>query len=659
LPVGPGRPQQQSSGERFGDFMKIVTSLREFGFFMKTPLAILQVFLALIFAISNTNETYFVEITDLDYSWIFMVNHFFHKQYQHGKDIIFNFGPMGFLFSSIYYYDVQNAKYVIGIIYHLILFYCAFFILRINTIFRFSVIFILILGMGFFYSANIILPAIIITYHEVMRNRKELPACAISILLSLLLAVASLVKSSSLILTLPLIGVLTLYRLSIKDYFPVVLISYSLFTTAILLLAGQGIAYWGDFYRGYLDVSLSYNADMGLPASPLYLGLWCACALSVLSSFSLKSSKTVALAVSILGCFLVAYKLSFVRHSTYSYLAFWVLAFVATAQIFSPLARFYGSVHRGLVFGTAIVALVTAVHIVSPFLPEGKAVQDTLTILQRRLSFFWDSNVRDQQRAHNHSEFIAEMTDLRQKFPFKDAVGPIDAYPFDLGLAYSSGLDLATRPAFQAYYATSRLMTERNRDFLATDRAAQSIIFSLLPIDGRFASLEDPLTVRAFRRFYNADQQTPDHLLLVRRATPLAETETCQESVTRLDTPIAVPLVLRDQAVWARVSLTPTALGRVAAFFLGGPPLGLTVATAGGGTQEFRFLRDAGDVGFLLSPALTSLEAAAAFYRGESRSQEAVSQFQVRNRTGEAVIRWFRPEIAVSLCALSWSSPPP
>jgi hypothetical protein len=616
-------------------------------------------FISLFFAIYNTIEIQFINIIGLDYSWIFNLNHFFSENYQHGIDIIFNFGPFGFLFSSVYYPNVQNLKYVLSILYYTILFYSVFYVLRINNLIKFVSISILILSMEFFYSANILLPAILISYHEIIRDHKTLPPYIITILLSLLLAVASLVKSAILILALPILIFVTLYRVVIKDYYPVALAAYCLFTALILSLTGQDFANWVDFYRGYFDVSLSYNADMGLPAPPLYLALWCVGALSVLSSFPLKSTKTITLALLIIGCLLVAYKLSFTRHGSYSYLAFWALAFIGTVQILNPLARFYGWAHRVLILGTAGLALVVALAIALPFQPVGKGLQDMLTILHDRLRFFGDSDFRNQRRLDNRQEFTAMLADLRQKFPFKDAAGPIDAFPFDIGFAYSAGLDLATRPAFQAYYATSRFMTERNHDFLATDRAARSILFSVAPIDGRFAALEDPLSLRAFRRFYQADQQTAEHLLLVRRAKPSVEAETCQDSVSRFDTAIPIPAVLSDQAVWARVSLTPTLVGRIAAFFLGGPTLGLTVSTPAARDQEFRFLRDAGDVGFLLSPGLTSLEAAAAFYRGESRAQDAVSQIRVTNRTGDTIFRWFQPVMTVSLCTLSWSSPAP
>ncbi len=639
--------------------MRRLTSLRDLGLSKKAFVMLSHVLLSIIFAIHNTIEFQNVKVTGLDLSWIFMLNHFFYEKYQHGSNIIFNYGPLGFMFSSGYYLGAEDLKYILSIIYHIILFHCMFFVLKVNTVFRFLWVSIVVFMMAFSFTANIIIPSIIICYHEIIRDHKKLSAYYVSIMLSLLLAVASLVKSSSLVSALPLIIIITLYRFSIRDYYPVVLVSYCFFTGVLLILAGQDVANWGDFYRGYLDVSISYNADMTLPASPFYLGLWCVGVLIVLSSFQIKSLKAITLILCMFVCILVAYKLSFVRHGSYAYLAFWVLYFIATMQIFSPFARFYGLAHRGLVMGTAACSLATSVFIVSSFFPEGIGSANMLTVLQNRLTFFWDAGTREQQKLNNLSAFNEEIADLRLKFPFKDVVGPIDAFPFDLGLAYSTGLDLATRPAFQAYYATSRLMTERNRDFLVTDRAARSIIFSLLPIDGRFPSLEDPLTVRAFRRFYKVDQQTADQLLLVRRETPLAETETCKESLTRLDTPITAPSVSEDQAVWARVSLTPTVLGRLAAFFLKGPTLGLTVTTAGGGTQEFRFLRDAGDVGFLLSPAFISLDAAAAFYRGESRAQDAVSQIQVRNRTGDGVIRWFQPEIAVSLCTLSWSSASP
>ncbi|WP_137918093.1 hypothetical protein [Hydrogenophaga sp. 2FB] len=78
----------------------------------------------------------------------------------------------------------------------------------------------------------------------------------------------------------------------------------------------------------------------------------------------------------------------------------------------------------------------------------------------------------------------------------------------------------------------------------------------------------------------------------------------------------------------------------------------MTIATPMG-SRDFRFLREAGRTGFLLSPALVSTEAAAHFFNAESRPADNVFGLSIQTPSGP--VPWFDPNISVKLCVRSWA----
>jgi len=196
-------------------------------------------------------------------------------------------------------------------------------------------------------------------------------------------------------------------------------------------------------------------------------------------------------------------------------------------------------------------------------------------------------------------------------------------------------------------------MSTRNAAFLASPQAPQSVIFDVTPIDGRYAALEDPLTLGAYRRQYQLDHQASNALLLTRRASPLAQSEQCRTAQVAFDQPVQVPWVGPDQAVWAQIDVASTWVGRILSVLTGPPVLRMTIATPMG-SADYRYLREAGQTGFLLSPALVTTEAAADFFNAESRPEDRVLGLSIQAPSGP--LPWFAPAMSVKLCVLSWET---
>lgn len=592
----------------------------------------------------------------LDLSWHAMLAYAHENKLQHGSQIIFNYGPLSFIESAIYVENTHQEKLLYRATYLLILGIGCFSVLRIRSPWALLAWCGLTLHLLIWRDVYLLLPALLLCHLECRRQQGNVAQLALSLLLAFGAAFACLVKANAMFFTLPAIALASVYRFSVRDYRPIVPVCFVLSVVLLFSLSGQHVSGFVDFVRGYVDVSLAYNADMGLPAPVALQGAFIVgSTVLVATTVRMTNPAGAVLGLLTIGYLLVAYKMGFVRHGANPGASFLALAFVCLVQLWSPSVDALGRHQRRLVVAVAVAAASLVTWITVP-LSQGEFIKGYVHTVRDRIRYVLDPGYGAALNAELGRRQAMALTQARSAIPFADVRGPIDVFPFEFGLAYASGLPIATRPAFQSYFATSRYMSGHNADFLAGPRAPRSVVFSVEPIDGRYAALEDPLTLSAYRRHYQLDRQTPNALLLTRRAAPVAQSEWCRTSEVAFDLPVLIPWVGPDQAVWAEIDITPTWLGRIVSVLSGPPVLSMTMATPTG-SADFRYLREAGQTGFLLSPALVTTAAAADFFKAASRPEDRVVGFSIKAPGGP--IPWHDPQMSVKLCVLSWESAHP
>ncbi|UCU98565.1 hypothetical protein [Acidovorax radicis] len=590
----------------------------------------------------------------LDLSWHAMLGYAHENRLQHGSQIIFNYGPLSFIESGIYFEHTHREKLLYRAAYLLIVGIGCLAVLHIRSAWALLAWCGLTLHLIMWRDVYLLLPALLLCHHECRREQGNAAQLAISLLLAFGAAFACLVKANAMFLTLPAIVLASIYRFTVRDYRPIVPVCFAVSIVLLFWLSGQHVSGFFGFVRGYLDVSLAYGADMGLPAPfALHAAFIVGAAAVVATTLRVTHPASTVLGLLTLGYLLVAYKMGFVRHGAHPGAAFLALAFVCVVHLWGPGGDLLARNKRRVLAAVAVAAASLVTYILAVLLPHGAVIKGYVHVVEHRIRYVVDPGYRAVQDAESRRRYGMALTEARSAIPFVDMEGPIDIFPFEFSLAYASGLPIATRPAFQSYYATSRHMSAHNADFLASPQAPRSVVFSVTPIDGRYAALEDPLTLRAYRQHYQVDRQTPNALLLTRRASPLAQSALCRTSEVGFDLPLLIPWVGPDQAVWAEMDVSTTWLGRIVSVLTGPPILRMTIATPMGST-DFRYLREAGKTGFLLSPALVSTEAAANFFNGESRPEDNVLGLSIHQPS--AAMPWFDEKITVKLCVLSWDS---
>jgi hypothetical protein len=598
---------------------------------------------------------YVASMRGLDLSWHVMLGHAYENKLQHGTDIIFNYGPLSFIESAVYFEQTHAEKLAYRAVFLLVLGLGVFSVLQIRSAWRLLAWCGLTLLLLMLRDVYLLLPALLLVHHECRRPPGHRTQLALSVLLAFGAAFACLVKSNAVFFTVPALVLASLYRFSIKDFWPVVPVSFVLSVFLLFWWSGQDVAFFGEFLFGYLDVSRAHNEDMGLPAPVgLHLAFLVGAAM-VATTLRFHNRTGMVLGALTLGYLLVAYKMGFIRHGEHPEAAFLALAFICTVQLWSASGHFRNNHHRRLVAAVAVsaAAFVASSALFASLLPHGEPLQGYAHVVQHRIRYVLDPTFRAASDTEGQRRYQQALTEARAAMPFDAMEAPVDVFPFEFSLAHASGLPVANRPAFQSYFATSRHMTERNARFLHSERAPRAVILGVAAIDGRYPALEDPLSLSAYRRLYQVDRQSADALLLTRRDAPLAQTRSCRQAEWRFNEPLAIPTVNPDQAVWAEITLKQSGLGHILGLLIGHPAIPMTVATSEG-SRPYRYLREAGEVGFLLSPALVSTEAAILFFKGASRPQDSVRSVSIQQPSDRW--RWFDKDILVNLCVLSWGA---
>jgi hypothetical protein len=207
---------------------------------------------------------------------------------------------------------------------------------------------------------------------------------------------------------------------------------------------------------------------------------------------------------------------------------------------------------------------------------------------------------------HLLREHESAAADIRRMVPLLSLSGTIDVYPFEGGIALAHGLSYRPRPALHSYSAYTPRLSRMDADHLRGPHAPECILFRVRPIDGRFPALDDSLSWPELLTRYEVRGGVASRFLLLGRSprprsyilTHIADLK------GRTGEFVKLPSTAAGRAVWATIDLRPTWRGRAAAVIFKPPTVAMAVRQSGGRTRSYRVLPDLLRAGFILSPVI-------------------------------------------------------
>ena len=611
----------------------------------------------------------------LDPSWTLVQTHGFKHAWQFGADIVFTYGPWGFLATTLYdpatylllmaFWTVLALALAAGILWSVdwnhpiasVLLVSMFWIgLRSGLMGRDGFNAQLFNDPVFFVLA---LLALVFYAHPDRRvARWTVPP------LLALVALSALVKFSFALLGLPVVLLIELTRVARRRFVPVYLVWYLVCVAAFFAAGGQGLTLFPAYVSTSLALAAGYSEAMQLPSVPVevmrFLGL-AACLLLLGGHAEWKYGAwrrgdwrgAALLAAFALFVFLV-FKAGFVRHDAHSLIAWSSLT--AGAALY---AAWYLRLVPSAAWRTGMLGLCLYLTSLAVSVHTLKAQEPASTFLDANFGTgLLDRGVAAARliagERHLPAERDAAIEQIRAAYPMPALPGSVDVYPWNAAIALAHGVDYRPRPVYQSYAVFNARLIAVNRAHLEGDRAPRTIIFDMETIDGRFLPLEEGPLWPAMIARYDVAGAAGRALLLRRRAVArdiaLGSLQTVE---ARWGRPIAVPS--GAPILWATISLEKTVSGKLLNILYKLPGIAIAITTEDGRRRIQRLVPDVARQGFVLTPVVESPRDFASLFEENLVLQASGHRVvQLELLAFSDVTGLYRDAIQITFQGLSW-----
>jgi hypothetical protein len=593
---------------------------------------------------------------ELDDSWRMGLTYFLQQGFTFGRDVIFTYGPLGFLLGRTFTGELLWAHVVWQLLEAVV---AATILLNLSrglagTARFFCLAFFVLFGLGYEDALQTFL--IVLLGWSIIRQLacefERVRVVAPGGFLSLLAAI----KFTNLMLGAFVVGIVIAFALLRRRFTPAWRLA-AVFPGGFLFIwtaCGQPIDAIPSYLLNSLDVSSGYQATMGLPTpfAPFWKALAVIALLLGYVAWFFRTQpdrlRSAALML-ILGAFLyLNWKHGFVRADGHMLGFFYsvlliTVTFPALFREQAPLraARFL------LVPATALS--LWGVHDTLPTIVKyaGNITQEKLV---RNLTALFHPH----ETAQRLRDALAVQRTNAALPQTRAIVGnaSLDVLGFEQGVALFNQFNYTPRPVFQSYSAYTPHLAELNAAFYASSKAPEYALFKLQTIDERPLMLDDSHVLRIFPHFYRFILNENGYQLWRRRAVPPPFDQSLPRPLTQHALAPNTDLPLGDyerQPLWLTVDLRPSLLGRARNFLYKPPLVHLRVTDVDGHDELYRLPLMAARAGFALNPLVTDLAEFIESQGGESKRWIR----QLRLEIEPSDLRYFADTAAVTFSALT------
>ncbi len=551
--------------------------------------------------------TLFRKKGELDGSWAFALHDAFARGRVFGRDVLFTFGPLGFLYRLFYNPHTITTFLATWAVLAAVAWAAlraiaskAFERERDRGVFLLA----LLVALRCPSSADaffLAIPLLLLVHSAYVDDR---PRSLRGVLLLALVSVGSLVKFTALVEGTVVVLAITVADLIAKRR-PLHLVLYPALCGLLWLLAGQPLGAIPGYIRASIGIASGYNEAMSI-TGPSYelVGFGLGASALVLLAIDHEREGPLRRALPRIGGLVLLlwliFKAGFTRHDgthvESATMAFLVGAFAWIAAIGRSLVA-RGRWVRLLV--TSFLVLNTAAWSEHSFVAQtvfasAWGCHTLVTLAHAALG-------KDDLR-RDYGEMNAS---VRSATPLDPPRGSVDVYPVQLALIDAYGLGYAPRPTIQSYVAYTGALSERNARELSGPGAPDAVLFDVLPLDGRYPAEEDARSWPELLARYDVKEETGAFLVLERTPRPRKVNLVPIGHVDATNTEtVAVP---QGGPVWVAIDVAPNVRSSALGFVWKPPEVFLDVKLAGTALPQpgpFRLIPSVARGGFLLSPCI-------------------------------------------------------
>jgi len=517
----------------------------------------------------------------LDTSWMLGLHVAFAAGWRWGHDVVFTYGPLGFLATRLYDPRTRIAMLALWVALAALLWAGVWTLVRRRARHPWSaaawVLVTVCLTRVHPESLWLVLAALLLADRIVAEPFPR----ALRAGLVVALAAGALVKGTDAIAAgLALVGLLADPALPQRTRLGLTLLAVASLLGS-WLLAGQRLADLPAFAAGMREIVAGYGDALGVAGPPRQLVAAIAAAAIVALGWIGPGGRPLGLAprIAFLSLLWLTLRASFVRHDSFH--AILAVAVLGSLGVLAPAL--------GRARASALAAITAAgLFVLGWMSPAALALGPPWAALAPPTA--------------SPAATAAALDAFGRAFPCPALDGSVDVYPYAMAPLLVDGLDWHPRPVWQSYAAFTPRLAAMNASALEGSTAPRHLLVDVAPIDGRLPALDDGPSWPLFWRYYAVRAVGPAFLELSRRdmQRPLREIDLAEEQ-GHLDDPVPIP-ALAGGPLMARLTLSPTWLGWLAGALWRRPSVWITVVTAGGERTDYRLVPGMAAAGFVISP---------------------------------------------------------
>ena len=560
-------------------------------------------------------------IDDIDNAWAQALHIAFSRHWQFGQDIVFTYGPWGFLARG-YYPTTYPVSVIVWVMLSLV-FLCAGWRLAChlsdNRLFSWLWLIgftgVASIPVGNDFDVRLVAWVVLLLFLHFFVEKGAFTATQAMLVVSL--GWLSLVKFTGLmesVLVVALIAVDNIFR---HRRFPWIVPLWAASLLGFWVMAGQHLSSFGPYLSNSWQITSGYTEAMMRTGRT---ETWDVSGFLLLAVLLCTMTGGVAWArlrfwgalplAGLGGTLFIVFKQGYVRQDRHE------VAAVMSLLIISLACLALAGPAKGRKMRQALLLLAGSVLMASSvfgyWLPgNGLWTQWAGTFKPSNLM----GPVTGVFTGHLRSDYEKNLATIREEYPVPPMKGGADLYSCFQTILFAHGLPYQPRPVIQSYSAYTPELARLNAAHLQTDRAAGNLLFAIEPIDGRFPALDDGLSWPELLTRYDL-RGTSDalgtYLFLSRSAAPREYHLTpLQDTSARWGEPVTPPSATAGP-IWVEIEIKKTLIGTVVSALYKPPVLVLTVSLRDNGQQDFRMVPAMARGGFLLSPVIGDNQAFAA-----------------------------------------------
>lgn len=581
---------------------------------------------------------------DVDSSLSQVLNYANERGLQHGKDLVFTYGPLGFL--TFFYFSPHTP--VLRLVVDVALSFTAaagisLVAWRMRLVWRWLLLLVCAwVGANVWPRTDWLINCGLLGWGLlcfVESGRRLIGSATVFVLLG---AFAALSKASFLVLVGVGITFISMNQLNQRRWRLGVGMLMGFLTVYFLgwVLAGQRLGNWGTYFRNSLAMIQGYNATLGWEGAEFVRAAgwklaWCLPGIVLLRTLTAFTSTSARRRWRRfwLTLFVGWLTYAFWKHGWVRVDPFHVKMFLGSVAVVALAMEVLPSANQAAKFIARACGLVGCLialgAIESLYLPSltksltepARAFGENARSLINPVGYF--SRMRENIAANQAEAQLPRLREIVGK-------ATVDVYGQHPGYTLFNEMDYRPRPVFQSYAACNATLMKLNEEFYGAPSRPEFVLFQLVAMDGKFPVLEDAYLLRQLLANYTPVAAEQRYLLLKAGALRATQLKLLEARATTFGRRIDLSQ-FGNVPLWLEVDVQPTLLGRLRNFF--SRPAVVKIATWRDSTQQWNWRHRAPPAmlaaGFVASPLLLRSEDVLNLYAGTNQVYPLGYSFEI------------------------------